>query len=854
MKQYNEIKVKYPDALLLFRVGDFYETFGDDAVRTADILGIVLTKRGAGSASETELAGFPHHALETYLPKLVRAGERVAICDQLEDPKSTKKLVKRGVTELITPGVTLTDGVLDEKSNNFVAALHIDNQIHGLSFLDISTGEFQLTQGSQMEISIMIQQLAIKEVLVAKPMKKQIAESYGAGFPAYYLEDWVFQENYATERLQGQFGVASLKGFGITDLHAGIIAAGVILYYLNETEHAQLDHITHIHRLDREVQMWMDPFTIRNLELIYPNAPQATTLLQVMDHTKTPMGGRMLKRWLVAPLTDLKAIEKRLSVVTDFYQHSNRKQRMQELLQSVGDLERLMAKVATGRIGPRAINQLKNTLLLIPKVTEITSQSDQEALRSYGEGLDSCSACCQWITDRLSEDAPTQLGKGDTIASGYSAELDDYRSIARDGKKILDEMLERETEKTGISSLKISFNNVFGYYIEVRNTHKDKVPETWIRKQTLVNAERYITEELKAYETKIIGAEDQIAQLEQRLFQELVKGLIPYIETIQNNARILAELDCLCGFASLAKARNYHCPTLNEGDSLTIVQGRHPVIEYQMPPEESYIPNDLELNKNNQQIIMITGPNMSGKSAVLRQTALIVLMAQVGSYIPADRAEIGVVDKLFTRVGASDNISLGESTFMVEMNETAAIVNNLSARSLVLLDEIGRGTSTYDGISIAWAIATYLHEHPHQPKTLFATHYHELNEMTEQYERIQNYTVSVKELKDDVLFLRKLVPGGSAHSFGIHVAKMAGMPQFILQQSKQLLEKLEASRGTKETKRDDDMQLNFFQMDDPLLEEIRDQIMDLDIDHLTPMDALMQLNSLRKKLGKKKDL
>ena len=854
MKQYNEIKVKYPDALLLFRVGDFYETFGDDAVRTADILGIVLTKRGAGSASEIELAGFPHHALETYLPKLVRAGERVAICEQLEDPKATKKLVKRGVTELITPGVTLTDGVLDEKSNNFVAALHINNQIHGLSFLDISTGEFQLTQGSQMEISILIQQLAVKEILVAKTMKEQIVESYGVGFPAYYLEDWVFQENYATERLQGQFGVASLKGYGINDLHAGIIAAGVILYYLGETEHSQLDHITRIHRLDRDVQMWMDPFTIRNLELIYPNAPQATTLLKVMDHTKTPMGGRMLKRWLVAPLTDLIAIEKRLSVVTDFYQYSNRKQRMQELLQSVGDLERLMAKVATGRIGPRAINQLKNSLLLIPKVTEITSQSDQEALRFLGEGLDSCSACCQWIKDRLSEDAPTQLGKGNTIASGYSVELDDYRSIAHDGKKILDEMLERETEKTGISSLKISFNNVFGYYIEVRNTHKDKVPETWIRKQTLVNAERYITEELKVYETKIIGAEDHIAQLEQRLFQELVKGLLPYIKTIQNNARILAELDCLCGFASLAKARNYHCPILNDGDSLTIVQGRHPVIEYQMPPEESYIPNDLELNKNNQQIIMITGPNMSGKSAVLRQTALIVLMAQVGSYIPADRAEIGFVDKLFTRVGANDNISLGESTFMVEMNETAAIVNNMSERSLVLLDEIGRGTSTYDGISIAWAIATYLHEHPHQPKTLFATHYHELNEMTEQHERIQNYTVSVKELKDDVLFLRKLVPGGSAHSFGIHVAKMAGMPQLILQQSKQLLEKLEASRGTKETKKDDEMQLNFFQMDDPLLEEIRDQIMDLDIDHLTPMDALMQLNSLRKKLGKKKDL
>ena len=854
MKQYNEIKVKYPDALLLFRVGDFYETFGNDAVRAAGILGIVLTKRGAGSASETELAGFPHHALETYLPKLVRAGERVAICDQLEDPKATKKLVKRGVTELITPGVTLTEGVLDEKSNNFVAALHVDKQMYGLAFLDISTGEFQLTQGSQTEMAMLIQQLDVKEVLVAKPMKKQISESYGTQFPAYFLEDWVFQENYATERLQEQFGVASLKGFGISELSTGVVAAGVILYYLNETEHAQLDHITNIRRYDREAHMWMDPFTIRNLELIYPNAPQATTLLQVMDHTKTPMGGRMLKRWLAAPLTDLKAIQRRLDVVTDFYEQITRKQRMQDLLQAVGDLERLMAKVATGRIGPRAINQLKNTLLLIPEITEITSQSNQSALQSLGKGLDSCTDCCQWISERLSEDAPAQLGKGDTIADGFSAELDEYRSMARGGKKILDEMLKRESESTGISSLKISYNNVFGYYIEVRNAHKDKVPETWIRKQTLVNAERYITEELKTYEAKIMGAEGQIAQLEQRLFQELVEGLVPYIESIQQNARLLAELDCLCGFASLAKTRNYHCPTMNDGDALTIVQGRHPVIEFQMPAEESYIPNDLELNKKDQQIIMITGPNMSGKSAVLRQTALIVLMAQVGSYIPADRADIGIVDKLFTRVGASDNISLGESTFMVEMNETAAIVNNLSERSLVLLDEIGRGTSTYDGISIAWAIATYLHEHPHQPKTLFATHYHELNEMTEQYERIQNYTVSVKELKDEVLFLRKLVPGGSAHSFGIHVAKMAGMPQFILGQSRQMLEKLEASRGAKATAGDDNMQLNFFQMDDPLLEEIREQIVDLEIDHLTPIEALMQLNSLRKKLGKKKDL
>lgn len=854
MKQYNEIKVKYPDALLLFRVGDFYETFGNDAVRAAGILGIVLTKRGAGSASEIELAGFPHHALETYLPKLVRAGERVAICDQLEDPKSTKKLVKRGVTELITPGVTLTDGVLDEKSNNFVAALHVDKQVHGLAFLDISTGEFQLTQGSQTQMSMLIQQLDVKEVLVAKPMKKQILGSYGVQFPAYFLEDWVFQQNYATERLQDQFGVSSLKGFGISELSVGVIAAGVILYYLNETQHAQLDHITHIRRYDREAHMWMDPFTIRNLELISPNAPQATTLLQVMDHTKTAMGGRMLKRWLAAPLTDLKAIQRRLDVVTDFYVHPTRKQRMQDLLQAVGDLERLMAKVATGRIGPRAINQLKNTLLLIPEIKEITSNSNQQALKSLGKGLNPCTDCCQWISERLSEDAPTQLGKGDTIANGFSADLDEYRSIARGGKQILDEMLKRESESTGISSLKISYNNVFGYYIEVRNAHKDKVPETWIRKQTLVNAERYINEELKTYETKILGAEDQISQLEQRLFLELVEGLVPHIESIQQNARLLAELDCLCGFASLAKTRNYHCPTINDGFSLSIVQGRHPVIEFHMPPEESYVPNDLELNKNDQQIIMITGPNMSGKSAVLRQTALIVLMAQVGSYIPADRAEIGIIDKLFTRVGASDNISLGESTFMVEMNETAAIVNNLSERSLVLLDEIGRGTSTYDGISIAWAIATYLHEHPHQPKTLFATHYHELNEMTEQYERIQNFTVSVKELKDEVLFLRKLISGGSAHSFGIHVAKMAGMPQFILGQSRQMLEKLEASRGTKGTKADDNMQLNFFQMDDPLLEEIREQIMDLEIDHLTPIEALMQLNSLRKKLGKKKDL
>lgn len=850
MKQYNEIKVKHPDALLLFRVGDFYETFGADAVRTAEILGIVLTKRGAGSASEVELAGFPHHALETYLTKLVRAGARVAICDQLEDPKSTKTLVKRGVTELITPGVTLTEGVLDEKSNNFVAALHIEQQQHGLAFLDISTGEFQLTQGNQIEIATLVQQLDVKEVLVAKPQKKQIEELYGTQFPAYFLEDWVFQHAYATERLQEHFGVSSLKGFGISELSTGVVAAGVILYYLSETQHAKLDHITDICRFDREAHVWMDPFTIRNLELIHPNAPHATSLLQVMDHTKTPMGGRLLKRWLSAPLTELKAIQRRLDVVTDFYENNKRKNRLQEVLKSVGDLERLMAKVATGRVGPRSVNQLKNTIRLIPEVIQMTTASEQKALHSLGEGLDPCEELCQLVEAQLSADAPVQLGKGDSIADGFSASLDEFRGMARGGKEYLDKMLEREAVNTGISSLKIAYNNVFGYYIEVRNAHKDKVPEDWIRKQTLVNAERYITEELKTYETKIMGAEDQIAQLEQQLFQALVTSLLPYIERVQQNAYVLAQLDCLCGFATLASTRRYHCPNLHEGDSLDIVQGRHPVIEYQMPPEESYIPNDLTLNRDDQQIIMITGPNMSGKSAVLRQTALIVLMAQVGSYVPADRADIGIVDKLFTRVGASDNISLGESTFMVEMNETAAIVNNLSERSLVLLDEIGRGTSTYDGISIAWAIASFLHEHPHQPKTLFATHYHELNEMTEQFVRIKNFTVSIKELADDVLFLRKLIPGGSAHSFGIHVAKMAGMPQYIVQQSRKMLEKLEASRGSDPTAKDGDMQLNFFHMDDPLMEELRDQITELDIDRLTPIEALMQLHQIKSRLKK----
>lgn len=852
MKQYNEIKAKYPDALLLFRVGDFYETFGADAVRAAGILGIVLTKRGAGSTSETELAGFPHHALDTYLPKLVRAGARVAICDQLEDPKMTKKIVKRGVTELVTPGVTLTEGVLDEKSNNYLAAIHTEGAQHGLAFLDISTGEFQLTQSSPQEIGAVLQQLAPKEILIAKPQKKDFNQHYGTQWPVFFLEDWVFQLAYAQEQLHKHFGVASLKGFGVDHLESGVIAAGVVFYYLSETEHARLGHITQIKRLLQDDFVWMDRFTVRNLELIHPNAPQATTLLDVIDHTQTPMGGRMLKRWMVAPLTKKASIEARHSVVGDLYSHQERLHQFQTLLKSVGDLERLMAKVATGRIGPRAVNQLKNTLRLLPDIQALTAASDEKALQKLGRSLDLCTELCDLIETRLDKEAPAQLGKGDAIAQGFSSELDEFRGMARGGKDYLDQMLARETEQTGIPSLKIAFNNVFGYYIEVRNTHKDKVPEHWIRKQTLVNAERYITEELKTYESKIMGAEEKIAILELQLYQQLVADLQPHIEVVQNNARYLAQLDCLCGFAQLAHSQRYCCPTMHEGLGLEIVEGRHPVIEFQLPPEESYVPNDLSLDPDTQQIIMITGPNMSGKSAILRQTALIVLLAQMGSFVPAKRADLGVVDKLFTRVGASDNISLGESTFMVEMNETAAILNNLSARSLVLLDEIGRGTSTYDGISIAWAIAEYIHEHPMHPKTLFATHYHELNSMTEQFERIQNYNVSVKELDEDVLFLRKLEAGGSAHSFGIHVAKMAGMPQYVLSRSRQMLQQLEASRGEGQTVVGEAMQLQFFQMDDPLLEELRSLVLDLDIDQLTPIEALMQLHALKRKLEAEK--
>ena len=847
MKQYNQIKAKYPDAILLFRVGDFYETFGQDAVRAAKILGILLTKRGAGSTSETELAGFPHHSLHTYLPKLVRAGQRVAICDQLEDPKLTKKIVKRGVTELVTPGVTLTDGVLDEKSNNFLGALFMHNNTLGFAYLDISTGEFQWAEGTTAQISTLLQQLEVKELLVSKPQRKAITSLLGEGLPFFVLEDWLFQNEYASEKLMQHFGVKTLKGFGFEGADLGMISSGAVLHYLLETEHAQLGHLVQIKRHNPLQQVWMDQFTIRNLELIAPNAPDAITLLEVIDNSATAMGGRLLRRWITGPLTDTKNINNRLDGVNYFIENPNVHAEVQSCLKQISDIERLVAKIATGRINPREVNALKDTLVQIATVTKLLDGA--MPIAPMLENIHDSSSLQTHISQWLDVDAPTQLGKGVTIATGVSKDLDELRALAQGGRNTLDAMLARETELTGIPSLKIAFNNVFGYYIEVRNLHKDKVPEEWVRKQTLVNAERYITEELKTYETKILGAEERIATLELQLFQELVQYLMPHIQPLQITAYSIAQLDVLNGFATLASKQNYCRPEFVSNASLEIVAGRHPVIEQQLPLESPYIPNDVYLDNDEQQIIMITGPNMSGKSAILRQTALIVLLAQMGSYVPAAEVRLGVVDKLFTRVGASDNISRGESTFMVEMHETAAIMNNLSERSLILLDEIGRGTSTYDGISIAWALAEYVHEHSTRPKTLFATHYHELNEMSEQFERIKNYNVSVQETSDDVLFLRKLVPGGSAHSFGIHVAKMAGMPKWILSRSKQMLQQLEAMRHATENG-EAPVQLSMFQLDDPLLEDLRKQILALDINELTPVEALMQLNELKRKLSK----
>jgi DNA mismatch repair protein MutS len=857
MKQYNAIKEKYPDAMLLFRVGDFYETFGEDAKKAAGVLGIILTKRGAGSETETALAGFPHHSLNTYLPKLVKAGMRVAICDQLENPKMTKTIVKRGVTELITPGVSLNDEVLQSKSNNFLAAVHFGKRLLGVSFLDVSTGEYLLAQGNEEYIDKLLQNFSPSEVLVQKQFKQRFKELFDDRFYTFFLDDWVFQKEYGVETLHNHFGVNSLQGFGVQEMPEGIVAAGAVLYYLSETQHNKLQHIQNISRIAEDKYVWMDRFTVRNLELYNSTSHNAVTLLNVIDKTISPMGGRLLKRWLALPLKSVEKIHYRHELVKYCIENDDFLETIQYQLQQISDIERLISKVATGKVSPRETVLLKNSLQAILPIKEKALDSKNKSINALGNNIFDCSEVILKIETILFNDAPVNINKGGAIARGVSKELDDLRAISNSGKEYLDSMLARESERTAIPSLKIAFNNVFGYYIEVRNTHKDKVPEEWIRKQTLVNAERYITEELKEYETKILGAEEKIQELEQRLFAELIQHIIQFVQPVQQNAQTVAQIDCLLSFAILAISNNYVRPVIDESTEIEIKNGRHPVIEKQLPIGEEYIANDLVLNRNQQQIIMITGPNMSGKSAILRQTALIVLLAQMGSYVPAQNARIGVVDKIFTRVGASDNISMGESTFMVEMNETASILNNISERSLVLLDEIGRGTSTYDGISIAWAIAEYLHEHPSKAKTLFATHYHELNEMTTSFERIKNFNVSVKELKDTIIFLRKLVAGGSNHSFGIHVAKLAGMPNQVIHRASKILKQLEKKQTGEDVKetlkgvQQDDMQLSFFQLDDPLLEDLRDEILSTNLDTLTPIEALMKLNEIKRMLIKK---
>ena len=857
MKQYNAIKAKYPHALLLFRVGDFYETFGEDAKKAANILGIILTKRGNGSESETALAGFPHHSLNTYLPKLVKAGLRVAICDQLEDPKKTKTIVKRGVTELVTPGVSLNDEVLESKSNNFLAALHFDRKNIGLSLLDISTGEFLATEGNTEYIDKMLQSFKPSEVLIQKQHKQKFFESFEGNYYTFYLDDWVFQKNYADETLQNVFSVSNLKGFGVDDLKKGIIAAGVIIHYITETQHKQLDHIKSLSRIVEDNYVWMDRFTTRNLELFRPNSENAVTLLDIIDLTITPMGGRLLKRWLAFPLKNIDKISYRQALVKLFIEDSELFEVVSTQLKKISDLERLISKIAAKKASPKEVVLLKSSLDAILPIREKCAAKANDSIQSVAAEIFPLTELISKIKTTIVEEAPVSISKGGFIATGVSDQLDELRELASSGKSYLDEMLQRETERTGISSLKIAFNNVFGYYIEVRNTHKDKVPEEWIRKQTLVNAERYITEELKEYESKILSAEEKIQELEEILFGKLLDYILQFIPQIQKNAQIVAKIDCLLSFAKLAEENNYVKPLMDKTTDLEIKNGRHPVIEKQLPIDKEYVTNDIILNQSQQQIIMITGPNMSGKSAVLRQTALIVLLAQMGSYVPAQNARIGVVDKIFTRVGASDNISMGESTFMVEMNETSAILNNISERSLVLLDEIGRGTATYDGISIAWAITEFLHEHPSKAKTLFATHYHELNEMTASFKRIKNFNVSVKELDDTIIFLRKLVPGGSNHSFGIHVAKLAGMPSVVVHKASKILKKLEQNNSNENVGKSlkanqyDDLQLSFFQLDDPLLEDIREEILSTNIDTLTPIEALMKLNEIKRMLTKK---
>ena len=855
MKQYFEVKAKHPDAILLFRVGDFYEMYGEDAVIGAEILGIVQTKRANGVGTHIEMAGFPHHALDTYLPKLVRAGKRVAICDQLEDPKLTKKLVKRGITELVTPGVSTNDNILNHKENNFLASIHFGKSTCGIAFLDISTGEFLTAEGTPDYIDKLLNNFSPKEVLIERNNKKHFEELFGPRFFIFELEDWIFTSEAAHDRLLKHFETKNLKGFGVQHLTLGIIASGAILYYLDQTQHTHISHITSLSRIEEERFVRLDKFTVRSLELVSTMNEEGTSLLQVIDKTISPMGSRLLRRWILFPLKNVQPIEERQAVVEHFFRHPDMKELLNEQLEHIGDLERIISKVAVGRVSPREVIQLKVALNAIEPIKEACQSSGDPSLARIGEQLNCCVSIRERIAKEIKQDPPSLVNKGGIIAEGVNAELDELRTIAYSGKDYLLQIQQRESERTGIPSLKIAFNNVFGYYIEGRNAHKDKVPAEWIRKQTLVNAERYITEELKEYEEKILGAEEKILSLETRIFNDLVLALTDYIAPIQLNASLIGRIDCLLSFAKVAETNRYVRPVVDESEVIDIKAGRHPVIEKQLPVGEPYIANDISLDDEKQQIIIITAPNMAGKSALLRQTALITLMAQIGCFVPAESAHIGLVDKIFTRVGASDNISVGESTFMVEMNEAADILNNMSSHSLVLFDELGRGTSTYDGISIAWAIVEYIHEHPNsRAKTLFATHYHELNEMERSFKRIKNYNVAVKEVNNKVIFLRKLVPGGSEHSFGIHVAKMAGMPRSIVKRADEILKQLErenrqegitpAKGGVVQT--NGSYQLSFFQLDDPVLSQIRDEIKNLDVNNLTPIEALNKLNEIKK--------
>lgn len=858
MKQYFSIKRTHPDAILLFRVGDFYETFGEDAIKASEILGITLTRRANGAAAYVELAGFPHHALDTYLPKLVRAGQRVAICDQLEDPKLTKTIVKRGVTELVTPGVSFNENVLERKENNFLACVHLDKKNAGVAFLDISTGEFFVAEGSTDYIDKLLSNFNPKEVLVERTKYQDFIELFGSKFYIFKMEEWAYNVDGAKEKLLNHFQTASLKGFGVDGMRMGITSAGAILYYLDITQHSQINHISSISRIDEDKYVWLDRFTVRNLELFSTYNEGAKTLIEVIDRTISPMGGRLLKRWMAFPLKDITSISERQNVVDYFIKNLEINDLLINKVREVGDLERIISKAAVGKITPREMVQLKTSLTTLVDIKETCENSSEPTLQRIGEQINLCSRIRDRIDKEIMPDPPALIAKGGVIASGFNLELDDLRTILYSGKDYLINLQQRESERTGITTLKVSFNNVFGYFIEVRNTHKDKVPPEWIRKQTLVSAERYITEELKEYEAKILGAEEKILQIEVRLFQELVHSLSEYVASIQLNSSLVAQVDCLLSFANSAKAYGYSKPSLNTTNVIDIRLGRHPVIERMLPVGEEYIANDVYIDDKEQQIIIITGPNMAGKSALLRQTALIVLMAQIGSFVPAQSAAIGLVDKIFTRVGASDNISLGESTFMVEMQEAASILNNLSDKSLILLDEIGRGTSTYDGISIAWAMVEYIHEHPlAKAKTLFATHYHELNEMESTFPRVKNYNVTIKELDNKVIFLRKLVRGGSEHSFGIHVARMAGMPPSVVKRANEILAEMENSQQDKTLhkpiedlgKHLEGYQLSFFQLEDPVLKQIRDQIKILDINNLTPVEALNKLNDIKRISG-----